>query len=494
MLSRLRNANETIWAKILMGILIFSFVGWGAASWIFGETATDDSIISVGGDKVRIADFEAEKNRQFAQMERAMKKSIYSDRVVGLYFSQQILSNLASRMLLERRATDIGLGVSRQAIAAMIKNAPEFQANGFFSTDKFDSVLAANNVSEGEFVEILRRQMLREMLLAGVSEGIRAPEFMVKVLYDMRFETRKIDYAVIRFDDFAVANQPTDEDLQRIYNMSKQMVPEFRTFAIAKVQTKNMESPDEYDAAFARAQKMEDALIGGATLAEAAAKADAKITELKPITIQRKTAEGVDVVETAITETLVNELFAMDQGNDTSVIELKDGFAIVRVMKIDFAHAVPFESMKKELADLWVEDQKEQQAYLRANALVKELNENPEATFRSAAAKAGARNYQVGAQIARTMTSVFPEEVLNQSFAAKQGGNLLIPGRRAFYVSSVKSQAAPKADAEKMNAIRNDADAMISRMILDDYTGFLGRQYPVRTNTRVFNRLFNVND
>ncbi|MDR0319216.1 MAG: SurA N-terminal domain-containing protein [Rickettsiales bacterium] len=494
MLQQLRNANETIWAKILMGILIFSFVGWGAASWIFGDTATDDSIISVGGDKVRIADFEAERNRQFAQMERAMKKSIYSDKVVGLYFSQQILSNLASRMLLDRRAEDIGLGVSRQAIAAMIKNAPEFQSNGFFSTDKFDAVLAANNISEDAFVEVLRRQMLREMLLSGVSEGVRAPEFMVKVLYDMRFETRKIDYAAIKFDDFAVSAKPTEEDLQRIYAMSKQMVPEFRTFAIAKIAVKNMESPDEYDAAFARAQKMEDALIGGATLAEAAAKVDAKITELKPITIQKKTATGADVAEPALNENLTNELFGLDEGADTSIIELKDGFAIVRVMKIDFSHAVPFEDMKTQLAELWVEEQKEQQAYLRANAIIKELNENPEASFRSAAAKAGARNYQVGAQIARTMTSVFPEEVLNQSFAAKTGSNILIPGRRAFYVSSVRGVSVPKSDPEKLAAIKSEADSMISRMIMDDYTGFLSRQYPIRTNTRVFNRLFNVSE
>lgn len=494
MLDKFRKAGQTFWAKILMGLLIFSFVGWGVAGWIFGDVATDDSIISVGGDKVRIVDFEAEKNRQLAQMERAMKKSIYTDRQIGFYFSQQILSNLASRMLLEKRAQDIDLSVSSAAIAAMIKNAPEFQENGFFSTDKFDAILTANNTTESQFVDVLRRQSLREMILIGVSEGITAPDFMNEVLYDIRYENRKIDYAAIRFDDYSADAKPTEEDLQRIYSTAKQMVPEFRTFAYVKIDVKNMDNADDYDAAYATAQKLEDALIGGETLAAAAKDIGGELVQVQPMTIQRKNAKDADVNDEILTESLVNELFTMEEGGDTSVIETKDGFAIARVVKVDFAHAVPFEEMKDKLADMWVEEQKEQQAYLKANALLTELNQNPEMTFRAAANKVGVRNYQVNATISRTMTSVFPEEVLNQSFAAKKDSNILIPGRRAFYVSKVKTTTNPKVDAARMKSIKTDSDTMLSQMILEDYTGWLGRLYPVKTNTRVFNRLFEVQE
>ncbi|MCL2629242.1 MAG: SurA N-terminal domain-containing protein [Alphaproteobacteria bacterium] len=494
MLQKFRSANDTVWAKILMAVLIFSFVGWGAASWIFGDTATDDSIISIGGDRVRIADFEAEQNRQLAQMERAMRRSIYSDKVVRFYFSQQILSNLASRMLLERRAHDIGLDVSSASVAAMIKNAPEFQSNGFFNADKFDAILSANHLSEAAFVDILRRNMLREMLLTGIAEGLRSPDFVNTILFNTRFENRRIDYAAIRFDDYSAQGRPTEDDLRLIHAQAKRMVPEFRTFAIAKVGAKEMDNPDEFDAAYAKIQKLEDALIGGANLKEAAEIAGAKVTEVAPITIQRKTAAGRDVNMDILTESLTAELFGLDEGSDTAIIELKDGFAIVRVMKVEFARAVPFDDMKKELEEIWVEREKEKQAYVRANALLKELNENPAAGFRAAANKAGVRSFQLNANITRAMTSVFPEEVLNQSFAAKRGTHILIPGRRAFYVSSIRSVAAPKMDAERMAAIRTEADALMSRMIMDDYTNFLARQYPVKTNTRMFNRLFNIND
>ncbi|MDR2686024.1 MAG: SurA N-terminal domain-containing protein [Rickettsiales bacterium] len=494
MLAKMRSAHDTIWAKILMGLLIFSFVGWGVAGWIFGDQATDDSIISVGGDKVRIAEYESEKNRQLANMERAMKREIYSDKQVGFYFSQQILSNLASRLMLDRRADDLGLGVSRQAIAAMIRNAPEFQENGFFSTDKFDAVLSLNGITEEGFVDILRRQLLREMVLTGITEGLSAPDFMTNVLYNMRYESRRIDYAAIKYDDYSAGGKPTEEDLRRVYASSKQIVPEFRAISYAKVQVGDMENPDEFDKAFARVQKLEDALIGGDSLVDAAARVGAKIVSLEPITIQKKTAGDKDIGDPVITENLVNELFGLEEGGDTSAVELKDGFAIARVMKVEPAHAVPFENMEKELTALWVEEQKEQKAYLSANTLLKELNENSEASFRNAANKAGVRNLQLNANITRSMTSVFPEEVLNRAFSAAQGENVLIAGRRAFYIASVRGMTAPKPNAEQMTSIKTDGDAMLSKMVLDDYTGFLARQYPVKTNTRVFNRLFNMNE
>jgi peptidyl-prolyl cis-trans isomerase D len=490
MLEQMRKASETVVAKVLMGILMFSFVGWGVASWIFGETSSDDSIIRVGGDSVKIADFETEKNRQIAQMEKAMKKQLYTDKVIGFYFSQQVLSNLASRMLLEKRAEDIGLGVSDQAIASMIKNAPEFQSNGFFSTENFDQVLMANNVSEAKFVDILRRQVLREMILTGVSEGVNAPQFMDDVLYGLKYENRKIDYAAIRFDDYSVSEKPTEDDLKRIYAAAKQMIPEYRTISYVKISA-NMENPDEYDAAYTKVQKLEDSLISGDTLAEAAKKVSGKVVELEPITIQRKNAKGKEVSDAAIkSEQILNDIFAMQAGEDTPAVELTDGFAIIRVEKVDLARAVPMEEMKDQLTKLWIDEEKQKKAYIKANALLSELNQNPDAGFKASAKKAGTNNYQLNATVTRFMTSIFPEEVLNQSFSAPVGKNLLISGNRAFYVAHVKSAFVPKVDAAKMKSIETEANATLSKMILDDYTGFLGRQYPIKTNEKVFNRLF----
>jgi hypothetical protein len=60
MLEYLRNASEKPVAKILISILAFSFVGWGVAEWIFGNTVGDNTLIHVGNTDVSAQQFNAE--------------------------------------------------------------------------------------------------------------------------------------------------------------------------------------------------------------------------------------------------------------------------------------------------------------------------------------------------------------------------------------------------------------------------------------------------
>ena len=62
MLEYLRNAADKPVAKILMGVLIFSFVGWGVAEWVFGLTTSDTTIMRVGGEKVSINQYNSMKS------------------------------------------------------------------------------------------------------------------------------------------------------------------------------------------------------------------------------------------------------------------------------------------------------------------------------------------------------------------------------------------------------------------------------------------------
>ena len=63
MLEYLRNASEKPIAKIMIGILAFSFVGWGVAEWIFGGAAGNNNLMSVGDAEISVQQFSNEKSR-----------------------------------------------------------------------------------------------------------------------------------------------------------------------------------------------------------------------------------------------------------------------------------------------------------------------------------------------------------------------------------------------------------------------------------------------
>jgi len=467
-LQGLRDASEKIWAKILMGILVFSFVGWGAASWLLGETTVNNSLVRVGSESVSLTEFEQERNRQLAQMGKDMQKKMFLDKQTYNYFNRQILSNLATRMLLEQHAANIGLVVSPIAIANIIKGSPEFWDNGAFSTDRFDFVLDMNGITEKYFTDTLRREQLREMILGSLSNGLPIPNFMTESVYNSREALRKIEFSTVRFDAFAANGTPTEDNLREVYMKNPTIVPEYRTISYVMVGAK-MDNPNSYDRGYETARSIEDMLVAGDAMRDAAKKMRVDFRALEPMTVQRKTAFGT-VGDSVLTDEVMRGIFSMEQGIESEIIESKNGFVIFRVEKIDPAHAVPFGTRRNELTALWRKAEQEKQAYARANEIVVD-----------------GKKLAVAATVARGYGA--PLEVLNAAFSSELDRPRIVSGDGVFYVVKVVEEVAPKMNNAKKKEIEAEIKNILSRQILDDYTGFLGRKYSIVPNEKMLRRL-----
>ena len=215
MLEYLRNASEKPVAKILIGVLAFSFVGWGVAEWIFGGAVGDNTLIRVGDSEITAQQFNNEKSRELAKMTREQQREIYTDAAAQNQFSNKVLMNLATQQMALNRAEDLDLVVSDKRIAQEIRLFPDFQENGEFSTFMFDRVLGNAGYSEAQFANVLRGDILRSMVLGATGAAISVPEFVVDATYNARYATRDIDYATVKYSDFTVG-KPTDEQLIEI--------------------------------------------------------------------------------------------------------------------------------------------------------------------------------------------------------------------------------------------------------------------------------------
>jgi hypothetical protein len=469
MLEYLRKSADKPLAKVLMGVLIFSFVGWGVAGWIFGESRIDDSVLSVGRAPLKIQAFENEKSRALSGMPKESQKRIYSDKSEREAFSEQILSRMTSRMMLEQRAEDLGLSVSNAEVARIIKAEPAFQINGGFDLGRMNAALYYAQITEDQLAESIRADTLREMVLAGIRAGMAAPKFAAGAIYRARGATRDIEYASVKFSDFKVSDNPTDEQLRITYAKNPKIVPEARKVSYVLTQAK-MDNPDSYDSGYKMAQKLEDALIGGEPMASAAKKLGAKFVALPALSAGETPADAIAAAA---------DVFSMEQGVESQIIEAKDGFAIVRVDDVQPQHNAPFETMKKELVATWRADEQKKLAYEKANELLIQLNAG------------GELREGKSASVGRATGA--PVEVLSAAFANPEESKTIVPGADAFHVLYVRKASAPKADEAKQAALAQEATLMLNRALADDYMAFLQREYPVKINQRVYKRLFGTN-
>jgi hypothetical protein len=469
MLEYLRDMSGKPVAKVLIAVLTFSFVGWGAAEWIFSGSLREPALITVGGEKITAGQFGAERSREIAKLPRDQQKQIYTDPDYANRFFSGVLTGMTNNVMVENRARDLGFFVTDKRVAAEIRTFPEFQDGGRFSAAKFDAVLSNSGWTEAQFAEYLRRQIMRSMVLGASSVPLNVPDFAVKAAYDARYAERQIDYAEIKFSQFDAGN-PTDDQLREFYAKNPKTVPETRSVSYVLAAAK-MDAPDSYDAGFDKAQKLEDAIISGESMSDAATKNRAKFVLLSAFAKDKRPDDPI------LTDSVVNKIFSIEQGTESEVIETKQGFAIIRVEKVHPAHAAEFETVKNSLIAGWKKEEMKKKAYLAANESLIALNNSGD--FK------GARR---GVVVSRA--SGAPLDVLVSAFKQRVGTNAIAPAADAFYVIRVNKEIAPRTDVAKMTALRKELLNTSSREIIDDYNSFLIREYPVKVNKKAFEKLF----
>ncbi|MBQ9540528.1 MAG: SurA N-terminal domain-containing protein [Alphaproteobacteria bacterium] len=466
MLEYLRNAAEKPLAKFLIAILAFSFIGWGVAEWIFGGGMGDTTLVHVGDAEISVNQFSNQKSQMLANMSREQQRSIYTDANATKSFNNYIIGELTSQQMVQNRAHDLGFVVSDHRIATQIKNVPAFQRDGKFSSELFDNALAANGLTEDRLADVLRADIMRSMVLGPMGTPVPVPNFAVDAAYNARYATREIEYKTIRFDDFRVA-KPTDDALKTYYASHPKTLPETRGVSYAFVAT-DMSKPDEYDAGMQRITRVEDEIIAGESLENAAKKHGAKFVRLKSF------ARNGAANDANITPQMVAQIFNMDNGADTEIIEAKKGFMIIHLDSINSAKTAEFASVKNELAPQWTRAEKRKLAYERANGVLVDLNKNNKMD--------GATRKTV------TRTDGAPMAVLSDAFNNPVGTNKIVETPDAFYVISVKSVKSPAVDAKKKAALRREMEQMSIYQIQADYNKFLQRKYPIKINSKVYNR------
>lgn len=468
MLEYLRNAAEKPVAKILIGILAFSFVGWGVAEWVFGGAIGDNSLVRVGGSKITLNQYNQARAQEMAKLTKEQQRAIYTDAVRGAEFSNAIMARLATETMAENRADDLGFVVTDARVAREIREFPEFQVKGQFSSYLFDTVLANSGFSEADFAHYLRAQVLRSMVLGGLNTPVPVADFAVDAAYNARYGTREIDFATVKYSDFK-AGTPTEEQLREFYASNPHVVEEKRTVSYVLIPAE-MDKPDNYDAALTRAQSVEDDIIGGESLATAASRHGAKYVSLGAF------ARDGRPVDTILTDEMVARIFDMDEGTESELIETKKGFVIVRVDKIAPRHNAEFDTVKGRLTADWQRAQQRKQAYLRANEIL--------------TAARGGDKMADGKNVTVSRTSGAPLKVLIAAFSTNVGDNGIIEDDTAFYVMRVRGATAPKADTAKKAALRKELENVSTRVVADDYNSFLIREYPIKVNKKVYDKVF----
>jgi len=215
MLGYIRESIQGWIAAVIIFILIVPFALWGINEY-FGPAA-EQVVAVVNGDEITSAEFQEAFNSQRNRMRQNMGGKYDAERWDNL-LKKQAIDSLIERNLILQQADDSGFGVSKDNVIQNIQGISEVQQDGQFSRDLYLQVLKANGRSPAEFERELQRDMVTRQVFTSINTTDFATNYEVDRLEKLQSQTRDIDYLVAPHGNFKNEGAITEDAIKKYYD------------------------------------------------------------------------------------------------------------------------------------------------------------------------------------------------------------------------------------------------------------------------------------
>lgn len=202
--------NHKRWLMFIAMVLIIpSFVVTGIYS--YNRMMSDDGAIAkVDGESVLPQQYDELKRRQLEQLRSRMGEQFRANVLDSREARIQLLENLLSERSLQNEVFSENIIISDGTAIEMIKTFPAFQVNGKFDSERYKQYLASAGYSDEYFVQMVRRDVARELLTNGVSGSAVFPASQIERVNRMLAEERTVALYSLNAQDFMAGISVTD--------------------------------------------------------------------------------------------------------------------------------------------------------------------------------------------------------------------------------------------------------------------------------------------
>ncbi|MDR0630792.1 MAG: SurA N-terminal domain-containing protein [Holosporales bacterium] len=233
MLKKLRNASNSIFIKIIFGAIIVSFCLWGVGDIVRNYSASRP-VITVKSSKISVESFIREYNQEKQRIRNSINSSISDNDIKKFNIAGTIIENMTQRLVFREALKKLGITVSNKTVLEFIQSVPEFQKDGYFDVEIYESLLRKAGISEATFANQTRESVERIQLFHPIVIGYKIPKFIRRQIAEEFESQHTLFISKIKISDMKFDETPTKKDLKEYFNANKEKykLPEIRNIAI----------------------------------------------------------------------------------------------------------------------------------------------------------------------------------------------------------------------------------------------------------------------
>lgn len=411
MMDRLREGVNGIAVKIILVLIILSFVFAGVGSYLVGGGSNEAA--KVGNTTIERNAFEQayqnERNRMQSQMGDYFSTLMGDEQYVQT-FRKSVLDRMINDVLLEQYAQSLGLRVSDEQVSQLILTMPQFQTNGKFDQDIYAATLRRAGFSADSFAEYLRKDLLKNQVISAVQNSEFTLGNEVKQQSQLLTQTRDIQAITLNVGDFSKKAQVTDEELQTYYKAHSESYerPEQMKVAYVELSAEQLKASikvtdedaqayyqDHLDKYSTKGQRKVRHIL----LKDDEAKAEELLAKLKAgedfATLAKENSEDVGSakqggdlgwIEKGVMDPAFEEAaFALNAKGDISDVVKSDfGYHIIQLEDEKASEAKPYSEVSAEIKSDLVDEKAVEQFYKLQTKLESVAFESPDSLDESA--------------------------------------------------------------------------------------------------------------
>ena len=222
MMDNLRAASNNVVLKIILALIILSFILTGVGNYLVGGSG--DYAAKVNGQEIGRAQLE-----QAVQNQRSRLQQQLGDQFSALAGSegymqqlrQESLNNLIDVTLLDQYSKKLGITVNDQQIKDAIFATPQFQTNGRFDNAKYLQSIQSMGYSADNFAQLMKQQLISQQLEQAFGQSDFILPVESKTLGELILQTRDVHTATLDTETLEAKQQVTDAELQAFYEQNK---------------------------------------------------------------------------------------------------------------------------------------------------------------------------------------------------------------------------------------------------------------------------------
>jgi len=319
MLGPLRKFSTSIYAKILMGIIIIPFVFWGMGSNF------------IGGSKNVIVVIEKEKYPVQTFINFIQKSSSPDQKIEGNQI-EEFLSSFIGEKLIEKEVEHFGIKLSDDSLRKLIKHQRGFKRENKFSRVEYEKFLLKNNMTAVSFEAKFSKLEKRKQFLDFIGGGIYPSKYLVNMAYDKINQKRDIELINLN-DVFEKKINLSEDQIKSYFENNKDKYKEiYKSIKLIELSPKNLVGDDEFnDSFYKKIDEIDYMIIEDKNLEDIIQKFNLGNARSFTLNEQGKNINSETINN--LSKNLVKSIFNVDNVETTSLIEDKDKYFIAEVIK-----------------------------------------------------------------------------------------------------------------------------------------------------------------